>query len=69
MLYGAMAQKLSSDERARIADKLMELGNLFLAALVVGQVLTDRKDLLAAGAGLVVFLGMYFIAVQIMKRG
>lgn len=64
-----MARKLSSDERARVAEKLMEIGNLVFAALVVGQILTNRHDLLAAGAGIGVFLLMYYVGVEIMRRG
>jgi hypothetical protein len=63
-----MAEKLSSDERSRVAEKLMELGNLIVGALVVGQILTDRRNVLAAIGGVIVFLGLYFVAIQIMKR-
>lgn len=64
-----MARKLSQDERARIAEKIMEIGNLVLAALVVGQVLSSRIDLITATAGVGVFGLAYFVGYQIMKRG
>lgn len=66
----AMVHKLSSDERGRIAEKLMELGNLVLAALVVGQIISERpENLISAGVGIAIFVGLYFCGYQIMKRG
>lgn len=48
----------------------MELGNLVLAALVVGQIISDRQENLAiAGVGISIFVGLYFCGYQIMKRG
>lgn len=65
-----MTRKLSSDERGRIAEKLMELGNLVLAALVVGQIISDRREnLVIAAVGIAIFVGLYFCGYQIMKRG
>jgi hypothetical protein len=63
-----MAQKLSQDERARIAEKIMEVGNLILAALVVGQVLSDKVDVIAAFGGAFVFGIAYYVAYLIMTR-
>jgi hypothetical protein len=64
-----MTRKLSSDERARVAEKVMELGNMIVAALVIGQLLIERKDPYVAGLGIAVFFGLYMVAYQIMKRG
>lgn len=63
---GAMA-KLTNDERGRIAEKVMEIGNLVFVALVVGQILSNRIDLLAALSGIVVFVLAYSIAYYIMQ--
>ena len=38
------------------------------AAPVVGQILVDCQDIVTAGTGVLVFLGSYVIAYQIMKR-
>ncbi|HCS78756.1 TPA: hypothetical protein DIV55_03355 [Patescibacteria group bacterium] len=64
-----MARRLSTDERTRIAEKLMELGNLTIAALGIGQILNRQTDLIAAGAGIGVFLLMYYIGIEIMRKG
>jgi len=64
-----MVQKLTNDERARIAEKLMEWGNLVFVGLVVAQIIGERTiHLNAAIAGVFVFLGTYYLGVQIMKR-
>lgn len=62
-------RKLTSGEKARIAEKIMDIGNLVFAALVVGQVLNNRIDLLAAVTGMLAFGVSYFIAYYIMQRG
>lgn len=62
-------RKLSSDERARIAEKMMELANLTVAALGIGQILSREVQLFAAVCGIIIFLVLYYLAVQIMKRG
>ncbi|MBZ0280291.1 MAG: hypothetical protein K8L97_06095 [Anaerolineae bacterium] len=62
-----MAKKLKPDDLARIAEKLMELANLTIAALGIGQILSGHANLLAAIAGIVVFLGLYYSAFQVLK--
>ena len=47
----------------------MELGNLTIAALGIGQILNRQTDLIAAGAGIGVFLLMYYIGIEIMRKG
>lgn len=47
----------------------MEVGNLVLAALVVGQILNSRFDVGAGIVGVVAFASTYWLAYQIMKRG
>ena len=64
-----VARKLSTDERSRIAEKIMEMGNLMLAALGVGQILSGRVDWIAAVGGIAAFALAYFVAYEIMKRG
>jgi len=56
-------------QRIVIAEKVMELSNLAVAALVIGQVLAGRFDFRAAGFGLVLFLVGYIVAFFIMKGG
>lgn len=64
-----MARKLSADERARIAEQLMQLGTYVLITLTVTQLVTDSTHLLVAAIGVVIFLLAWFLAYQIMKRG
>jgi hypothetical protein len=68
MLYSdCMANALTATERSKFAEKLMDLGNMILAALAIGQVLTERRDFIVAATGVVAFVLMYVIAYAIMK--
>jgi hypothetical protein len=62
--------KLSRDHRGRIAEKVMEWGNLVFAGLVVAQVFSDHRIRLGAAiAGIVVLVGAYYFAYQFMQKG
>ena len=47
----------------------MDLGNLFLSALVLGQIVTGQHDPIIAAAGIIAFLLLYIFAYLLMKRG
>lgn len=68
LVYTGMARKLSSDDSAGVAEKLMELGNLTVAALGIGQVLSPAINIVAVIAGFIVLVGLYYVAIQVMKR-
>ena len=57
------------DQRNVIAEKVMELANLAVAALVIGQILSMQVSFRAAGLGLVMFLVGYVVAFVVMRGG
>ncbi len=64
-----MRTKLDQTQRNLIGEKFLELANLSVVALVVTQLLNPRIVFLAFGAGITLFLGLYAIAITIMKGG
>jgi hypothetical protein len=64
----AMTNNLTPTERSKFAEKLMDLGNMILAALAFGQVLSVNKDFFVAAIGVMAFMVMYLIAYAILKR-
>jgi hypothetical protein len=64
-----MADKLTATERSKFAEKFMDLGNLFLSALALGQLVTRQFDPILAAVGIIAFLLMYVFAYLLMKRG
>ncbi|MEO1163707.1 MAG: hypothetical protein AAFV98_07995 [Chloroflexota bacterium] len=69
-----MADKniLTAEQRDKIADKLMLLGNIVFSGMIiaplVSQPLRVGDGLIAVGGG-VVFGAMYISAIKIMKGG
>ena len=63
-----MAKQLSGKQRQAFAEKFMDLGNLMFAALVLAQVFGERRDAIIALGGIVAFVSMYMVAIQLMKR-
>ena len=66
-----MAQnRLIVDQRSRIAEKIMELGNLVFIGLVVTQVISGPPFRVApAAAGIICLLGAYGVSYWIMRGG
>ena len=65
----SMARQLSMDQRGRIAEKLMDLGNIGVAALIFGQAISDIAfDLRLAVVGLVMLVILYVAALVLMRR-
>jgi hypothetical protein len=66
-----MAKKhLTIDQRGRIGEKLMELGNLIFGGLILGQILSNNPfDFRIASIGGAGMLMLYFTAMRIMKGG
>ncbi len=65
-----MAKPLVQDDRRAIAEKVMELGNLILVALAIGQLLALPKfNEMVAVFGIVLFIEAYFVAYMLMRGG
>lgn len=65
-----MTKRLTVDQRGRIAEKVMELGNLAFAGLILGQALAGRPfDFRLALLGFIVMIIAYLVAVRFMKGG
>ena len=63
-----VSRKLSQDQRGRIAEKVMEWGNLVFVGLVVAQVISNQTIKIGPVlAGIGVFAGAYYLAYQFMK--
>lgn len=66
----AMEKRLSSDQRCRVAEKIMEWGNLVFVGLVIGQFvpgpLSDSNLLLVGVASIA---GAYWLALRLMRGG
>ncbi|MBI5356577.1 hypothetical protein HZB78_03105 [Candidatus Collierbacteria bacterium] len=62
--------RLTVDQRGRVSEKLMELGNLIFGGLILGQALSNNPfDFWMASIGGAGILMLYFIALRIMKGG
>ena len=66
-----MARCLTSNERGRIAEKIMEWGILVFVGLVIAQLVPVSRDfrLSMVLAGLVSISGAYLPTVFLMKGG
>ena len=64
-----MVFNFDRDQRNLIAEKVMELANLAVAALVIGQILSMQVSFRAAGLGLVMFLVGYTVAFVVIRGG
>ena len=60
--------KLNRAQREFMADKLMDTANYAIAALVFGQFLSDKIELLILLLGLLVYAWLGTISLQ-LKRG
>ena len=62
--------ELSLHQRDRIAEKVMELGNLIFIGLVIVQIVPGPFiKILSALLGCIIFVLTYGIAYQLMKGG
>jgi hypothetical protein len=60
---------LDNSQRVFVADKLMDSANVVLAVLVIGQLVTDRIQLLLLMLGLVLYIGAWLISIRYKKGG
>ena len=59
---------LNSEQRRWLADKLGDLANLAVAALIFGQLTSDRFRPGAAIVGVVTLLVIFFYADRLLKE-
>ena len=65
-----MFRKLTRDQRGRIAEKIMELGNLIFVGLVIAQFVPNISiNLMIIILGFVMFIVIYIIAIRFMEGG
>lgn len=63
-------KKLTGDQRGRVAEKIMEWGNLVFAGLVIGQFVAGKEiNLLLFVLGACGIIIAYCIALLVMLRG
>lgn len=68
----AKPRRLNSEQRDKIADKLMLLGNVVFSTMIIAPILTEKfgtSDAVIAFAGSITFMTMYLVAVWIMRGG
>jgi predicted MFS family arabinose efflux permease len=62
--------RYSEDQRGRIGEKLLDLGNIAAGAMLFGQVVSNRQfDMITAFLGLVVLIACYLVGLRIMRGG
>lgn len=65
-----MAKRLTEDQRGRLAEKIMEWGNLAFVGLVIAQIIPPVGfSLRVTVVGILAIAGAYLIAISIMKGG
>lgn len=65
-----MRKRLTVDQRGRIAEKVMEWGNLVFIGLVISQVISGPPfKLIPAMAGVVGIVLAYVAGIKFMKKG
>ncbi|MBI3955779.1 hypothetical protein HY339_00830 [Candidatus Gottesmanbacteria bacterium] len=65
-----MAKRLTGDQRGRVAEKIMEWGNLVFIGLVITQFVPGvRVNALIAATGFALIVIAYVFAVRFMKGG
>ena len=64
-----MSKTLNLDQRNRIAEKIIELGNLAFIGLVISQIVsTDKTNFVAILGGIIIIILAYWYAVKFMQR-
>jgi hypothetical protein len=65
----ARGRGLTTNQRNKIADKLMTWANMVFAGMVIAQIFSKPFHAFVGFAGAVLFVGAYLLAVQIMRGG
>lgn len=70
MLWCNYMARYSEDQRGRIGEKLLDLGNIAAGAMLFGQVISDRQfDIITASLGFIVLIACYLVGLRIMRGG
>lgn len=65
-----MVKRLTNDQRGRVAEKIMEWGNLVFAGLVIGQFISGKEiNLLLFVLGTCGIVIAYCVSLLVMLRG
>lgn len=65
-----MTKRLTGDQRGRVAEKIMEWGNLVFAGLVIGQFVSGQSvNALMTIVGIIGMLLAYLAAIVFMRGG
>jgi hypothetical protein len=65
-----MSKRYSEDQRGRIGEKLLDLGNIAAGAMLFSQAISVKPfDLRLAAIGVVVIVGLYLIGLRVMRGG
>lgn len=65
-----MFRKWNYDQKVKVADKIMELGNLIFIGLVVSQVFSGQKfNPVIAVLGFFIIIIAYAVAIWLLKGG
>ncbi|MBZ0283122.1 MAG: hypothetical protein K8L97_20460 [Anaerolineae bacterium] len=65
-----MVKRYTEDQRGRIGEKLLDLGNIAAGALLFGQFISDRPfHLLIAVLGILAVIVLYLVGLWVMRGG
>jgi hypothetical protein len=65
-----MVKRYTEDQRGRIGEKLLDLGNIAAGALLFGQFISDRPfNMLIASSGLIAVVVLYIVGLWVMRGG
>ena len=65
-----MANRLTGDQRGRVAEEIMEWGNLVFAGLVIGQFISGKElNLLFFVLGICGLIIGYSVSLLVMLKG
>ncbi len=65
-----MVKWYTEDQRGRIGDKLLDLGNIAAGALLFGQFVSDRPfSLPVAVSGFLLVIVLYLTGLRVMRGG
>ena len=64
--------KLITRQREKVADKLMQLGNIVFSGMIIAPLVSSEvrgAHMLIAAGGAIIFAVLYVVAVKIMRGG
>jgi hypothetical protein len=64
-----MARPLTHDQRGRIAEKIMDLGNYGATGMILAQFVSGQFNVWLFLLGATIFVETYFIAYRLLRGG